>query len=194
MDEKAYRIRKMNNSIENKNSVMIRSKSPRHREDVMQHKEKLKRRRQKSWFMKHSRLRNKQQYIHKYTLSNTKDLSLGEQTFNNESFSMIGLIDRYGLFLVDLEEEGTELISTSITDDVGYFAKIITNRNFKTWIDNVKKSYEILQSIYNKIYANSKLKLMFIEDKIENFEDIDTFNNYLSKIKITWFNNPVIVF
>ena len=136
MDEKANRIRKINNSIENKNSIVIRSKSPRHREDVMQHKEKLKRR-QKSWSMKHSRLRNKQQYIHKHTLANTKDLSLNEQIFNNKYFDMIGLIDRYGLFLVDLEEEGTELISSSITDDVGFFNKIIINSNFKTWIDNV---------------------------------------------------------
>ena len=34
---------------------------------------------------------------------------------------------------------------------------------------------------------------MFIEDKIEIFEDIDLLNNYLSKINLTWFKNPVIV-
>ena len=32
------------------------------------------------------------------TLINTKNLSLNWRTFNNESFDMIGLIDRYGFF------------------------------------------------------------------------------------------------
>ena len=136
--------------------------------------------------MEPKRLTDKSHNIHEHITNEIEEVII------QESRNMIGTIDKYGLFIVDTEVEGIELLSWSITDDAGFFDKIIIDSNFKAWISNMKQTFEVFQSIYDKISTNSRLKLMWIEDKFEGFKDIEAFDNYFSKIKITWFNNPIV--
>ena len=192
MDEKANKIRSLNNLIDHKNNKIVRNKSIRHRDGSHSFKGSKKRKLQKSYSMEPKRLTDKSHDVHEHIMTEVEEVIIQESAFNKESRNMIGIIDKYGLFVVDTEVEGIELLSWSITDDAGFFDKIIIDSNFKAWISNMKQTFEVFQSIYDKIFTNSRLKLMWIEDKFENFKDIEAFDDYFSKIKITWFNNPIV--
>ena len=114
--------------------------------------------------------------------------------YNNNQIaqSMIGWIDKYGIYSIDLDSAGLELQSYLITDDAGFFDKIIIESNYKAWISNMKHTFEIFQKLYTKFKINSRLSALLLGDKIESFRNVDAFNEYFTKVEITWFNNPIV--
>ena len=109
-----------------------------------------------------------------------------------ESSEVIGRIDEYGIFVIDLLSEGIELQSYTITDDAGFFDKIIIESNYKAWVSNMKHTYEVFQDIYGWIYQHSRYKILLLKDRIASYDDEERFSNYLENIDVTWFNNPIV--
>lgn len=135
--------------------------------------------------MEPKRASDKTENIDDYIFTECNEVVIHEPIVTKSSGDMIGYIDKYGFFIIDLEVEGIDLLSTSITDDAGFFDKIIIESNFKAWISNIKETFEIFKSIYNKIHANSRFKLVLFNDKYQAYKDEDLFDHYFSKIKIT---------
>ena len=116
MDEKASKIKKLNDSISSKNSIVSSNKSFKNKEDVRMFEDKMRIRKQKLYSIKLKRFNTKCINLHKHILTDTREADLNEATLNNELKNMIGFIDWYGLFLIDIETGGVKPVSSSILE------------------------------------------------------------------------------
>jgi len=109
---------------------------------------------------------------------------------------LIGYIDKYGFFMIDLKVEGVELESSSIEENIGFFDKLLFENTFKTWLENAKLTFAIMQRIFSHMNFGAclqkKRKSQILENVVRTYNSSSEFEAYLRRASFNCLNNPVI--
>lgn len=113
----------------------------------------------------------------------------------NEYWSLIGYIDPLGQFKLNLHSAGIELWSSGLTENIGFFEKLIFDSSLKDWHINIQNAFEIHKTIFHWLMSYNKTRRgRLLRSKILNWSYFDNIQSYLVLDEdLTWYNNPILM-
>ena len=112
------------------------------------------------------------------TINRSSHITRAKSTFSkrtkNKTNDLIGYIDPIGVFLLDLNVEGIELCSSSLTENVGFFDKITFDLSFREWNKNINTAFEIHKKICRKAVKNKSRSYASLWAGIINWKFFDS--------------------
>ena len=78
---------------------------------------------------------------------------------------------------MDYESSGIELCSASLTQDIGFFDKLLFDNSLKDWFSSMRKAFDFHKSIYKELIKhtrNKRKRLMQARQVNWNYFDIHT--------------------
>lgn len=77
---------------------------------------------------------------------------------DKSSHELLGYIDDLGIFYVDYKSEGIELFSAALTEDIGFFDKLLFDSNLKDTCKNINRAFEIHKTIFKRVLKSTRQK------------------------------------
>ena len=120
--------------------------------------------------------------------------SSSKRKSNDYCSDLIGYIDPFGLFKLNLHQNEIFLQSTDMTQNIGFFDKLSFDSSLKDWHNDMKKSFKIHKDIFERAILWNESRSRFLYSRVLNWSYFDNMHDYIIDEKeLTWYNKPIFI-
>jgi len=117
------------------------------------------------------------------------------QNFEDPILSkLIGYIDPFGMFKLNIHQNEVYLLSTNMTEKLGFFDKLSFESSLKDWHAAMAEAFLIHKEIIkDSMFLKKEKRMKLLKSKILNWGYFDNLQAYAIEEKdLTCYNNPIL--